>query len=165
MVAIARFRLLLNSTSERLEFTPIGGPVPNRGSQLDSDPTKGQLDIELQGARYLQRVSDANSHEALHIEPGYGITFADRQAGIPDSGFDAAERRPQSRTAECWLPDIVLDHTIAAAAHEYGVHRQSESYPGAGHQGLRRRDYFIDLTAGIERAPGGVLNVPFLQIL
>ena len=67
------FRLLLNSTIERLEFTPIGGPVPNRGAQLDSDPTKGQLDIELQGVRYLQRISDSNSHEALHLEPGFWL--------------------------------------------------------------------------------------------
>jgi len=67
------FRLLLNSTIERLEFTPIGGPVPNRGSELDGDPTKGQLDIEIQGVRYLQRISDSNSHEALHLEPGFWL--------------------------------------------------------------------------------------------
>jgi len=66
------FRLLLNSTIERLELMPIGGPVPNRGAELSSD-AKGQDDIELQGLRYLQRISDANSHEALHLEPGFWL--------------------------------------------------------------------------------------------
>jgi hypothetical protein len=56
------FRLLLNATVETLDFTPIGGPVPNRGS--------GQDDIMIHGLTYLQRVTDANNSGALHIEPG-----------------------------------------------------------------------------------------------
>lgn len=56
------FRLQLNTTIETLEFTPIGGAVPNRGSE--------QNDIFLHGVHYLQRVSDATTHAPLHIEPG-----------------------------------------------------------------------------------------------
>lgn len=56
------FRLMLNSTHETLEFTPVGGPVPNRGSL--------QGDIFMHGLTYLQRVSDAVTNAALHIEPG-----------------------------------------------------------------------------------------------
>jgi hypothetical protein len=56
------FRLQLNATVETLAFTPVGGKVPNRGS--------GQDDIFLFGLTYLQRVSDAVSLGALHIEPG-----------------------------------------------------------------------------------------------
>jgi hypothetical protein len=56
------FRLKLNATMETLDFTIIGGPVPNRGS--------GQDDINIFGLTYLQRVTDANNSEALHIEPG-----------------------------------------------------------------------------------------------
>lgn len=56
------FRLKLNATVETLQFTPIGGQVPNRGS--------GQDDIFLAGLTYLQRVSDADNNDALHIEPG-----------------------------------------------------------------------------------------------
>jgi hypothetical protein len=65
----APFRLKLNATVEILELDPIGGVVPNRGS---TDPTgkTGQLDIKISGLRYLQRVSDAVTNEALHIEPG-----------------------------------------------------------------------------------------------
>jgi hypothetical protein len=60
------FRLKLNSTVEILEFTPIGGKVPNRGST-------GQLDINIFGLRYLQRIADAVTDEALHIEPGFWL--------------------------------------------------------------------------------------------
>jgi hypothetical protein len=56
------FRFLANTTIESLDFTSIGGPVPNRGS--------GQDDIMIHGLTYLQRVTDANTNGALHIEPG-----------------------------------------------------------------------------------------------
>jgi hypothetical protein len=56
------FRLLLNSTTEVLQFNSIGGAVPNRGS--------AQGDINLFGLTYLQRVNDAVTHEGIHIEPG-----------------------------------------------------------------------------------------------
>ncbi|CAO5155933.1 conserved hypothetical protein [Frankia sp. AiPs1] len=60
------FRLKLNSTVEILEFSPIGGAVPNRGSN-------GQQDIDIFGLRYLQRVADATTNEALHVEPGFWL--------------------------------------------------------------------------------------------
>ncbi len=50
-------------------FTPIGGPVPNRGF--------GQDDIELFGLTYLQQISDAGHDGALHIEPGIWVTQPD----------------------------------------------------------------------------------------
>jgi hypothetical protein len=58
--------LQLNHTRETLRFTPIGGPVPNRGF--------GQDDIELFGLTYLQQISDAAKDGALHIEPGIWVT-------------------------------------------------------------------------------------------
>ncbi len=57
------FRVKLNSTHETLEFQPIGGNVPNRGST-------GQKDINIFGFTYLQRISDRLSNGALHVEPG-----------------------------------------------------------------------------------------------
>src|SRR5215469_15091471 len=38
------FRLKLNATIETLQFTPIGGDVPNRGSLTDFGSTTGQPD-------------------------------------------------------------------------------------------------------------------------
>ena len=57
------FRVKLNATREILEFTKIGGNIPNRGSV-------GQNDIALFGLTYLQRISDTLTNEPLHIEPG-----------------------------------------------------------------------------------------------
>ncbi len=68
------FRLKLNSTIETLEFTPIGGSVPNRGALTAFGATTGQPDIALNGLRYLQRVSDLVTNEALHIEPGFWLS-------------------------------------------------------------------------------------------
>lgn len=56
------FRLMLNATIERLQFSAIGGAVPNRGSVQD--------DINIFGLTYLQQVNDAVTMEGLHIEPG-----------------------------------------------------------------------------------------------
>jgi hypothetical protein len=66
--------LELNLTKETLKFDPIGSAIPNRGvGTIDAaDPTKdaGQLDVELQGLTYLQKISDRITGGALHIEPG-----------------------------------------------------------------------------------------------
>jgi len=56
------FFLELNATQEILEFTNIGGDIPNRGSV--------QGDLTLHGLRYLQRVADCAQHTAIHLEPG-----------------------------------------------------------------------------------------------
>lgn len=61
------FRLMLNATQETLTFTPIGGPIPNRGS--------GQGDIFFLGLQYLQQVSDANTSEGIHLEPGLWLSL------------------------------------------------------------------------------------------
>lgn len=58
--------LQLNQTQERLQFEPIGSPIPNRGF--------GQDDIELFGLTYLDKIQDAGLDGALHIEPGIWAT-------------------------------------------------------------------------------------------
>jgi hypothetical protein len=58
--------LELNLTSETTKFDPISSSIPNRGL--------AQPDIELFGLTYLQKISDATTGGALHIEPGIWIT-------------------------------------------------------------------------------------------
>ena len=58
--------LQLNQTRETLKIDPIGSSIPNRGF--------GQDDIELFGLTYLQKISDASTDGALHIEPGIWVT-------------------------------------------------------------------------------------------
>ena len=57
--------LELNVTSDQLEFTPISGPIPNRGLL--------QPDMNMFGLTYLQQITDANLNAGLHIEPGLWV--------------------------------------------------------------------------------------------
>jgi hypothetical protein len=56
------FFLELNGTSETLEFTAIGGDIPNRGSV---EPT-----TLLHAVHYLQTVADCFDNSFIHKEPG-----------------------------------------------------------------------------------------------
>ena len=62
-----KFRVMLNATTESIEFTDDVGPIPNRGNT--------QPDIIYKGLRYLQKVNDASTGEGLHIEPGLWISL------------------------------------------------------------------------------------------
>jgi hypothetical protein len=62
----ANLYLQLNQTHETLKLDPIGSSIPNRGF--------GQNDIELFGLTYLQKISDAATGGAMHIEPGIWVT-------------------------------------------------------------------------------------------
>jgi hypothetical protein len=67
------FRVLLSATQETLEFTP-GIEAPDRGAEIpNTSPPQGQNDIDLVGLRYLQTISDANSGDPLHVEPGFWL--------------------------------------------------------------------------------------------
>ena len=64
--------LELNETSEILQFVEIQGDIPNRGLL--------QVDINLHGLTYLQRINDINvltngQPTGIHIEPGIWITI------------------------------------------------------------------------------------------
>jgi hypothetical protein len=80
------FFLQVGGTLEDLEFTRIGGAIPNRGSE--------QVDIKLHGLHYLQKVADCVTHGALHLETGVWINIPEttdpkapatvvRQSSIP----------------------------------------------------------------------------------
>lgn len=57
------FRLLVRPFQETLAVTALGAPVPNR-----SGPSEQNLFIH--GVKYEQRVTDAQTHQPLHIENG-----------------------------------------------------------------------------------------------
>ncbi|HEV3113177.1 MAG TPA: heme-binding protein [Candidatus Binataceae bacterium] len=59
------FFLELNGTQETLEFTTIGGDIPNRG---EIEPT-----ALLHGIHYLQTVADCEDNSFIHKEPGLWI--------------------------------------------------------------------------------------------
>jgi hypothetical protein len=72
--------LQLNLLRESIEFTTIGSPVFNRGSQ--------QGDIAIYGLTYLHRVTDAVTGSALHIEPGCWLNIP--STTVPNSGASIA---------------------------------------------------------------------------
>jgi hypothetical protein len=59
------FFLELNGTHETLEFTAIGGDIPNRG---DIEPTR-----LLHAIHYLQTVADCEDGSFIHKEPGLWV--------------------------------------------------------------------------------------------
>ncbi|HTT64340.1 MAG TPA: heme-binding protein [Bryobacteraceae bacterium] len=59
------FFLELNATSETLEFTAIGGDIPNRG---ETEPT-----ALLHAVTYLQSVTDCANKTGIHKEPGLWV--------------------------------------------------------------------------------------------
>lgn len=61
------FFLKLNRTFETLNFTKIGGPIPNRGSS--------QGDIFFVGLHYFQEVSNLETSELMHLEPGLWLNL------------------------------------------------------------------------------------------
>src|SRR5579862_8380205 len=65
--------LELNQTFETLSFVPISSSIPNRGDVVN--------DIEMFGLTYLQKISDAVTGGALHIEPGIWIHIPSQDSG------------------------------------------------------------------------------------
>ena len=89
--------LQLNQTDETLTIDPIGSSIPNRGF--------GQDDIELFGLTYLQKISDASTGGALHIEPGIWVTQPETAypQELPPPAARSWRGWPPSRTAtRCW---------------------------------------------------------------
>ncbi|HSO98827.1 MAG TPA: heme-binding protein [Solirubrobacteraceae bacterium] len=54
--------LELNVTKEKLSFTKINGPIPNRGLLMP--------DINMFGLTYMQQIAEKDNGAGLHIEPG-----------------------------------------------------------------------------------------------
>jgi hypothetical protein len=54
--------LELNLTTEKIVFTKINGPIPNRGLLM--------ADINMFGLTYMQQIAETKGGAGLHIEPG-----------------------------------------------------------------------------------------------
>ncbi|AVP98520.1 hypothetical protein C7S18_15590 [Ahniella affigens] len=98
------FFLMLNGMIETLEFTPIGGAVPNRGSLQD--------DIFIHGLSYLQRVSDLDTHAALHIEPGFWLRIPKTTAPPQDETYARLSTIPHG--------DSLFAQSVRCADHPGG---------------------------------------------
>lgn len=74
------FFLQLNMLREVIEFTTIGSPVFNRGSE--------QEDLAIYGVTYMHRVTDDTTGGALHIEPGMWLNIP--PTVVPEAGASIA---------------------------------------------------------------------------
>jgi hypothetical protein len=84
------FRTLLNTTQETIDFSTIGSPIPDRGPAAAPQATTGSGglesgDIEFVGLHYLQRINDAVTHGALHLEPGIWLNVPATQSPPADA--------------------------------------------------------------------------------
>lgn len=148
------FRLMLNATTERLDFKAIGGAVPNRGSV--------QNDINIFGLTYLQQVNDAVTSEGLHIEPGLWLN-------VP------ATMDPKA------VPSIVRQSTIPhgdsllAQGHAQIVHggpqiapvSSKPTGPGMAHVGLGYLDPYLhsNLPPGMKQSYVGNMNEALIDAI
>jgi hypothetical protein len=185
------FRLKLNATVEILEFTQIGGNVPNRGST-------GQKDIDIFGFTYLQRVSDAATNSALHIEPGlwlhvpatdvpkapetvvrqgsipHGTSILAQGAVIPTvSGgpnIQAVDSTPFTDQGPITSAGYLTPFTSAAlpqgAKQSYVKNPNQALLDAIANQTIIRTEV-LDISTETATAPsfqgGGLLNIPFLD--
>ncbi len=117
--------LELNVTSEQLEFTPISGPIPNRGLL--------QPDISMFGLTYLQQISDANLKAGLDFEPGLWVAIP--KTSDPDVPPTVAR-----------LASIPHGTTILAQGTATTVGRSPED-PGDQHQALHHQPADPDSTS------------------
>lgn len=111
-------RLDLRETQESLTFTHVQSSVPR---QLAAGPAD-----KLVGIHYLQRLNDAATGEALHVEPGMWLTVA--------STTEPTEADPTVVRLAC-LPqsDALLSHGTAsttAGAPIFPVEDTSPLHPG-----------------------------------
>jgi hypothetical protein len=65
--------LQLSDTHEILKFDPIGSPIPNRTFGPNPGTNQPFRDLKLAGLTYLQKIHDAQTGGALHIEPGIWV--------------------------------------------------------------------------------------------
>lgn len=175
------FRVKMNATREVLEIEPIGGPIPNRGSVQD--------DIQFLGLHYLQRVSDAVTNEALHIEPGLWLSIPAtespqfpamivRQATIPhgDSllamGQSAAVAGPPTIGTISSMPTrhdgnkfpIGYLDPFLTAAMPAGISADAKDDPNVVlKSAIVGQNIVNTVTLSLSTTPnGGILNIPFI---
>lgn len=169
------FRLMLNATRETLEFKPIGGLVPNRGSSQD--------DLFMAGLTYLQRVNDAVTNEALHIEPGIWLNVPAtsspqapativRQSTIPHgdsllaqgSGFKV-QGGPQiaavspTPTGPGIDPAYLLPYSTTPVPPGFNIRNPNAALTDA----IQGQEIISTVVLDVSTNPvGGIVNIPFV---
>jgi hypothetical protein len=165
------FRFIARPYVEAMTFTPVGAPVPDRGSRQDSF---------IAGLMYETRITDLETNEPLHIENGMWLHLGDteplpiaRQASIPHG--DVVLALGSATTVEGVPPDI---HHTDARPFDLGPDSKAgytDEWDFPPVHGVTPRDPNHALRAVIADQPfeqvvtitvssdsGGILNIPFV---
>ena len=135
------FFLELNMTTEMLEFTPVNGPIPNRGFL--------QADMELAGITYLQQISDAFDNSGQHIEPGIWVNVpattgpaepgtVARMASIPHGTTINAQGRAITAPQPIIQPVSITPFVIGDPTQLVHFDEEDLSKPSTSRTDLRR---------------------------
>jgi hypothetical protein len=128
------FRIAMNATLDQITFSPIGAPFPDRGSVQD--------DIEFSGVHYLQRVSDADTDMALHLEPGLCSKIgATTTISIGRIRASAGSRdRPMRLACKHRISQrLVASGTETGFTHPHGLSGLDRDESPAARQALKRK--------------------------
>jgi hypothetical protein len=174
------FRLKLNATREVLTFAPVGAPIPDRGSK--------EPDIEFLGIHYLQRVSDAPTDAALHMEPGIWLNMPGvpgepanvvRLATVPHGDSLLAQGSSVTDTGGPFIP-VVSSTPIPvpptpplteAYLSLFEVTRLPEGIPPGSianpnlvlQEAIQKQSIISTTTLNVSTEPvGGIINIPFV---
>lgn len=90
-----RFQLLIQNFSEKISFTPVGAPVPNRGG------VEEQFVVALM---YELTVIDKSTQGVLHVENGMWLNLSDIEKQAPG----AEDSFPIARQASIPHGDVVI---------------------------------------------------------
>lgn len=113
------FQLLIQNFSEKITFTPVGAPVPNRGGKSE------QFVVALM---YELTVIDKSTQGVLHVENGMWLNLSD----IEQQKLDLDANFPICRQSSIPHGDVVI--ALGSAIHSTGAPPISDinTLPDAG---------------------------------
>jgi hypothetical protein len=172
------FRVIARPVLEVLTFSAIGAAVPNRGVPDD---------MCIYGLLYETRISDALTHEPLHLENGMWLNLGEqagalpiaRQASIPHGDVFLALGTATTIDGPPTIPvedaNPILDPIIMGYTEGEGGY----SHPPTGNvpEGLDYTDWTASLREAIKgltiartvefslstESSGGIVNIPFVD--
>jgi hypothetical protein len=170
------FRVIARPVTEVLTFSAIGAPVPNRGGKAG--------DMFIAGVLYETRISDAVTHEPLHLENGMWLNLGDlagdlpiaRQASIPHGDVFLALGTANTIDGPPTIPNEDANPILAKVLPGYTEGAGKYSHPNVP-AALDFTHWTASLQAAIEgldiqqtvelsvstESSGGIINIPFVD--
>ena len=171
----SEFRVIARPVFEVLTFSAIGAPVPNRGVPND---------MCIYGLLYETRISDAQTHEPLHIENGMWLNLGPeggdlpiaRQACIPHGDVFLALGTATTIDGPPKIPDEDANPILTSLRPGYTEGEGKYVHPPIPEQldythwtaSLQEAIAGLDIARTVElslstESSGGIVNIPFVD--